>query len=529
MVTAPASDGKTTIRDVLTLVGESARVIVGHERLDDPIRWVHVTDLPDPAPYLSGGELILTSALWYRSPQDAAVFAASLASRGVHALGVALVSGSVLPAGLAEACADNDVLLVQLPDISFMDISELVITKITEDRRVNSVRAVAIEQTLAAQLDRDAGPEALIETLRDEVGVRCWVVRRDGEVIPPDQRLSPSAAKAVWEAGFGVNAHWRSVSQLTSEGRAFTVAALRSDLQGPVGPQNAVIAYEAPTATVMARQAVCVTLASRFLPLALSALDDRVRAARHVVADELRFVEGTESDPTTTIASLTRLGLDPARPTIAVCVTRSTDDTAVCDALVAALRFDGIVDVTVASFGGRVIALSQVVPAELAEFAERTWQAARHCDAAPLAVGVARQSPTNDLRRLLVESSMASVVGQADDQKPWAVSDEAGWHLLLLAQVPADVKRSLYASTIEPLLTYDASHDSDLVHTLSTFIEQACSWHKAAAVLHLHVNSLRYRIRRIEALTGRDLSDMGDRVDLFLGLRSANLFPRKVR
>lgn len=37
--------------------------------------------------------------------------------------------------------------------------------------------------------------------------------------------------------------------------------------------------------------------------------------------------------------------------------------------------------------------------------------------------------------------------------------------------------------------------------------------------MHVHVNTLRYRIRRIEELTGRDLSRFDERVDFFLALR----------
>jgi DNA-binding PucR family transcriptional regulator len=39
-------------------------------------------------------------------------------------------------------------------------------------------------------------------------------------------------------------------------------------------------------------------------------------------------------------------------------------------------------------------------------------------------------------------------------------------------------------------------------------------------MLHLHVNTVRYRVERIEELTGRDLSRLEDRVDVFLALRS---------
>jgi DNA-binding PucR family transcriptional regulator len=45
-------------------------------------------------------------------------------------------------------------------------------------------------------------------------------------------------------------------------------------------------------------------------------------------------------------------------------------------------------------------------------------------------------------------------------------------------------------------------------------------WNRCAAQLHVHVNTLRYRIRRIEQLTGRDLGTLENRVDLFLALRA---------
>ena len=43
---------------------------------------------------------------------------------------------------------------------------------------------------------------------------------------------------------------------------------------------------------------------------------------------------------------------------------------------------------------------------------------------------------------------------------------------------------------------------------------------EVAEMLHLHVNTVRYRVERIEELTGRDLSRLEDRVDVFLALRS---------
>ncbi|MGW3402435.1 PucR family transcriptional regulator, partial [Streptomyces zhihengii] len=53
-----------------------------------------------------------------------------------------------------------------------------------------------------------------------------------------------------------------------------------------------------------------------------------------------------------------------------------------------------------------------------------------------------------------------------------------------------------------------------LLETLETFLAHDCSWARTAEALHVHVNTVHYRVERIEALTGRDLSRLDDRADL---------------
>ncbi|MEV4676436.1 helix-turn-helix domain-containing protein, partial [Actinomadura sp. NPDC049382] len=97
--------------------------------------------------------------------------------------------------------------------------------------------------------------------------------------------------------------------------------------------------------------------------------------------------------------------------------------------------------------------------------------------------------------------------------------DELATHVLLLASVPDDVRRMFRVRLLDPLLDYDRAHGADLVRTLETFLRHSGSWTRCAEQLHLHVNSVRYRIQRVEELTGRDLSRLEDRVDFFLALR----------
>jgi DNA-binding PucR family transcriptional regulator len=91
----------------------------------------------------------------------------------------------------------------------------------------------------------------------------------------------------------------------------------------------------------------------------------------------------------------------------------------------------------------------------------------------------------------------------------------------LLDSVPAAVLRSFSERLIGPLADYDARHRAELLPTLQSFLACDGSWSACAARMYVHVNTVRYRIGRIEAITGRDLSALPDRVDFFLALRRA--------
>ena len=94
-------------------------------------------------------------------------------------------------------------------------------------------------------------------------------------------------------------------------------------------------------------------------------------------------------------------------------------------------------------------------------------------------------------------------------------------HELLLASVPRSVLRSFRDRLLGPVAEYDTRHNAELLPTLKSFLACDGSWSVCASRMYVHVNTVRYRISRIEALTGRDLSALADRVDFFLALRGA--------
>ena len=514
------------------MMGSSAQMLAAPGRLDDEIRWVHATDLPDPAPYLRGGELILTSALWYREAADSRRFAASLAARGVHALGVALFTGTTLPDGLIEACAEQDILLLLLPDIAFVDVTEMVITRLMEERRESSVRAVDTERQLAARLAHGDGVASLIDVLNGAVRVPCWLAWRDARTVaarPP----RAEAIRAVWSEGFAASSRWRPVTEVGGpEGQRMTIVSLRSEPEFRSAPPTAVMVYEAPMSVVHANEATAVGLAERYFPLAAHDLLRAEENDRAVVAQAITRLAAIPYGVPWPAELIERCGLSAAGPlTVVVSAGGTTDPDLACDALAGAIRVSGVGPVIavpgasvtggLAVRGATAVAIAQ---ADQHDIARPVTRALLDVLGPRAAVGLAASRPPHGVGgRPFAEAAQARrIAAMPGREQRWATSAEVGSHLLLLAQANEEVRRSLCALTIDPLRRYDAEHGTELVHTLRVFLDQTCSWQRAADALHLHVNSLRYRIRRIEELTGHSLADTAGRTDLFLGLQVAD-------
>ncbi|MFY9933222.1 MAG: helix-turn-helix domain-containing protein, partial [Streptosporangiaceae bacterium] len=145
-------------------------------------------------------------------------------------------------------------------------------------------------------------------------------------------------------------------------------------------------------------------------------------------------------------------------------------------------------------------------------------------DAARIKVAVGISAPAQGAAALsgaLHEASSARRLAtlRATAALSVVTSDEVASHELLLASVPASVLRQFRDRLLGPLLAYDEQHRAELVRTLREFLACSGSWNACAATMYVHVNTVRYRIRRIEELTGRNLSCLDDQVDFFLALR----------
>jgi purine catabolism regulator len=79
---------------------------------------------------------------------------------------------------------------------------------------------------------------------------------------------------------------------------------------------------------------------------------------------------------------------------------------------------------------------------------------------------------------------------------------------------------AVVAGLLGPLIAYDAEHDTQLLHSLRCFLEHNRSWQRTAEQLHVHKQTLHYRMRRVEELTGRRLDATSDVAALWYALEA---------
>jgi purine catabolism regulator len=89
---------------------------------------------------------------------------------------------------------------------------------------------------------------------------------------------------------------------------------------------------------------------------------------------------------------------------------------------------------------------------------------------------------------------------------------------VLAGQSPADA-RHVVGAVLGALLQADVD-GSDHVATIRALLEHDRSWQRAAEALHIHKQTLRYRLRRIETITGRGFVHTDDLAAWWVALRA---------
>lgn len=136
-----------------------------------------------------------------------------------------------------------------------------------------------------------------------------------------------------------------------------------------------------------------------------------------------------------------------------------------------------------------------------------------------ITAGVSRARPVDEFTRTFQEACWALGAGEG----PIGSWRDLGVESLLLAVAEEEVLHLYCDRLLGPVLAGDSVYAGELLHSLELFILHNGQWERAARELHCHRHTLRYRIRKIEELTGRDLGKATDRIEFWIALRARGL------
>ncbi|MER5511307.1 PucR family transcriptional regulator ligand-binding domain-containing protein [Streptomyces sp. NPDC002766] len=541
------------------------RLLGGEDELDRTVRGVMTTDLRDPSRYLSGGELVLTGLAWRRDADDSEPFVRILVQAGVAALAAGEAELGDVPEDLVVACARNRLPLFAVHEsVAFATITEHVVRQVSGERAGDLAAVVDRHRRMMTSGPAGGGPDVVLDLLGSDLDLRAWVLSSTGRLIAGSKVAGPAlpadvCAELAAEHLAATRTGRRGPHRLSVGQATYSLFPIRSSGRSPQGARDVretvlsdwLLAVEADAGDWPAERLDLLQGVTQLISVERDRRD-AARTVRRRLAQEVLELVQTGAAPAEIAARLRvaapvllpGLGAAPHWQVVVARVDwRDTGVEAgpVAQALLEEILVDPLATgpepsdrIAVAHTGDEAVALVPL-PAVSTEhdgsetgiLADALLQSVRE----PLSAGLdddgqvtlgvsAAVHSAEGLRGALEEARHARRVAAARPGRVCAAGhQELASHVLLLPFVPDDVRRAFTARLLDPLRDYDTRHRAELIPTLEAFLDCDGSWTRCATRLHLHVNTLRYRVGRIEQLTGRDLSRLEDKLDFFLALR----------
>ena len=539
------------------------RVLTGEEAMDRPIEGAFTTDLLDPRRYLSGGEIVLTGLMWRRTPDDSETFVSALAQAGVAALAAGDAALGWIPPDLVDACRRHRLLLIEVPvDVSFATITERVIRArsagaghFLQAVRRRLLTGVSASGAAAAAAQEPTADEVrmLLATADAEYGLACWVISPLGRVV-----VGPRPMRGA-RLPVGLAVGYLSAPRLPATMAVGDAAFSLFRIMGHPAHRLAgwFVAFVGDHAIWDEDRRTVATELTGVAAAHHACLEEGRRPARLAADDLLRQVLAWHPDAATAeqrevTMAMQRCGLSPRQRVVAVAAVLSGVSQA--QPVARALLEEMLPGAAVGSYGAEVFALapdtengrdrikaavgtlrqglpdidltlgvsasSAVVPGRDRSGGQEAQGGGRGAHGGELADTMMAAGVAASLSSVVEDARHAARIARLRGNGVRMVdSAELGSHLLLLAMVPEEARSSFCTRLLTPLVAYDREHGTELVRTLEVFLGCSGSWTRTAELMYVHVNTLRYRVRRIEELTRRDLGSLDDQVDLLLALR----------
>jgi PucR family transcriptional regulator, purine catabolism regulatory protein len=492
-----------------------------------PVRWVHISELQDPTPWLSGGELMLTTGIPLDTEEKQRAFVSDLAGRNLAGLGFGTgFSHKRLPEALVDEAEKRGFPLFEVPySVPFIAITEKAFTKLVNEQYEVLQRGLAIQRRLERLVLEERGLEEIAATVASAVGGTVAVLDGRGERLAGRGFRRQLSAEAIAAIRREVIGHAGDGHPFVPSHPSLTGRALAHPVVSPGGglPQAWVVIVRdsgglGDFERLILQQAVAI--------VALELMRRRVEqeTERRLAGDVLAAALGGMMDPIELRRRLEPFGIGDEAAVLVFAVDNPGTAAAKLEATLAA---DGCAAVVAPhEVGGRellcaVLDTADTDPLEAAAKARATL--IEQCGPTRAAAG--RVGPPASLRHSFHEARCAlEATAFANGSAPEVASWRDLGAFTLLLSIQDDDALGLYCdSVLGPIEEGDEEYGGELLRSLEAFIEQNGQWERAARQVYCHRHTLRYRMRKVEELTGRDLSRAHDRIEFWLALRAREL------
>ncbi|TDK25557.1 PucR family transcriptional regulator [Arthrobacter crusticola] len=467
-----------SLADLLAVSSLRLEPAGGAPASDTPIGWVAVTELEDPLPFLSGGEVVLTTGVRQTTPAAQRRFVRRVSEAGGLAVGFGVgLSHQRIPPALLEEARRVELPVFEVPyETPFIAIGKIVADSLSAEHYSRLEDLLRGHQVLAAALLGGGGMSRLLEELAGMLGT-------DVALFQYGTRIAGGRAPAGMVPA-GTDRSWHRVPVATGLKDRCTLV-----IAEPYAPA-AIVDY--------AQSLISVELSNQA----------RRRAGERVTAGQLLqdIVRGALAGPDA-VARLGSTGLDCTGRHVVVAVEVASGQRKALRTLPLPEDCAGVLT---ALLDDRLLVLAPEpdgagLGTRLGAYLHAAGFTAR------VGIGGAYAQP-NGLRWSYFEARESLTRGG-----PVNPPNRLSLTSLLLSSEDVPLA-DLAAEALSPLADFDAKHGGGLITTLERYLALNGSVAAVADALQLHRNTVRYRLQQIADLTGFDPAVTADRVHLYLAL-----------
>jgi len=541
-----------TLREVLELQplrSAGPQVLSGEDRLDQPVRWVHVAELPDIAYLLRGGELVLTTGMGIAGSRELQRrYVAELAEAGVAGVVIELGRNfQRIPPEMVRSAQQLGLPIIALArEARYVEVTEMVHRAIINRQYELLSRAESVSRELTELILSGADLGRIVSRLAEIFGNH--VVLEDeahqvveiggtraglGDVLSSWEEHSRSGHKEVdrgavhrhetpprcmWVGLWLRNYPWGRLHIVETESRFHEITELLVDRAGAA--LGLALLSEKDAAHLADRAGSA--LIGEVVTGRHGSTADLMRRARSLGADIGRgrlaavAIEVAELREVTALDALSEEGRLQIRLSVVTELRRAARERNSA-ALIGLLgeRVVAVVDVRAAG------ALSSVLDEILHAAATRV--SARY-PSISLVAGASGEVAHGSLQKAAEEAAVALGYGRRQGNGQLVTHfPQLGVYQLLVRLAQGPELARFVESELRPLLDHDSRARSKLIPTLRAYLENAGRKADAVRELGIQRRTLYARLEKISGVLGQDVDAQDTRTRLTLALQGLDL------